>query len=117
MKSSMAVVMPVGVERHRLGGRSEERAIGGVARHRARRAAAADVAVEADDAVGGGHDEVEVVADQENAAAARAADTGDEVVELGLAAAVDALDRLVEDEEVGLAQEGAREEDALPLAA
>jgi hypothetical protein len=57
------------------------------------------------------------VRDQHDAAAAPVAQVGDPAIELGLAGDVDALGRLVHDEEVGLGEEGAREQQALELAA
>ena len=63
------------------------------------------------------HDDVQVVADEQHADPARLPQPPDERVELGLAGVVDAAHRLVEDEEVGVAQQRARKHDALQLAA
>jgi hypothetical protein len=80
-------------------------------------ARAADVAVEAEDAVGLGHDDVQIVRDEQDADAALLAQIADEGVKIRLAGVVNAADGFVEDEEVGLRHERAGEEDALELAA
>lgn len=78
---------------------------------------ATDVAVEADDAGGRGHHEMQIVGDEKDGAASGLVDFFEVAVEVELALHVDALDGFVEHEQVGLAQEGAGEEGALPLAA
>ncbi len=88
-----------------------------MAAHRLGPARAADVAVEADHAVGRRHHHVKVVADQQHAAAVALAHLLDQRVELELAGEVDALGGLVEQQQVGLARERAGERDALELAA
>ena len=73
--------------------------------------------VETDDAVGARHDDVQIVGDEQDAEAGLVAQAGDEVVEVRLARVVDALHRLVENQEVGSAQQCARQQHALQLAA
>ena len=108
----------MGVKR-KLGGhpRPEQGEIGRVPADRLGVAGAADVAVQADNLVGRRHDQVEIVGHHEHAAAAPAPDLGDKLEQLGLTGHIDALDRLVEDQEVGLAQEGAGEQHAPELTA
>lgn len=77
---------------------------------------ATDMVIEANDAVALGHDDVEVVADQEHAEAVRLPQAADQCVDLGLADVIDAAHRLVEHQEFGAAQEGARQQHALQLA-
>src|SRR6266851_307500 len=101
----VAMIMMVGVDGEAVDRRAEQRAIGGVASHRIGMPAAADMVVEADHAVGGGHHQMQIVRDQQHAAAARVADAADEREELGLAGDVDALDRLVQHQEFRLAQQ------------
>ena len=60
---------------------------------------------------------MQVVRHHEHAAAAPVANPGDQIVDLALPGDVDALDRLVEHQEIGLAQERAGEQHALQLAA
>src|SRR5712671_3809596 len=95
----VAMIMMVGVDGEAVDRRAEQRTIGGVASHRIGMPAAADMVVEADHAVGGGHHQMQVVRDQQHAAAARVADAADEREQLGLAGDVDALDRLVQHQE------------------
>jgi hypothetical protein len=78
---------------------------------------AAHMAVEADDAVAVRHDHVQVMAHHEYAAAMPAADLGDELIELRFADEIDRLHRLVKHQELGLAQQCARQEGPLQLAA
>ena len=113
----LVVVMVVVAGECRGRARAEEGEIARIVAHRLGRAAAADMAVEADDAVGGGHDQMQVVADHEDAAALLLADAVDQPEEGGLALVVDAGGRLVEHEEVGTTEQGAGEQDALQLAA
>src|SRR6185437_4101762 len=102
------MVMVVGVDGEAVDRRAEERAIGGIAAHRVGMATAADVMIEADDAVGGGHHQMQVVRHQQHAAAPRVTQAPDEGEELGLAGDVDALHRLVEHQQLGLAQQRPR---------
>ena len=85
--------------------------------HRLRRAGAADMGVEAEHAVGRRHDDVQVVRDHDDAAPAPLPDRRDAFVEAELPGEVDVLDRLVEDQQVGVAQQRARQQHALALAA
>src|SRR5579864_7940099 len=73
----MAVIMRMGVEREALDRGAEKRAVGGIARHRLRVPAAADMVIEADDAVGGGHHQMEIVRHQQHAAAMLVAQAAD----------------------------------------
>ncbi len=80
-------------------------------------ARAADVTVEADHPVGRGHHDVQVVGDHEGPAPPARPDARNELVQFELPRYVHPLDRLVEDQQVGLPQERARQEDAPQLAA
>src|SRR5215472_11471577 len=113
----MPVVVVMRIEREALDRGPKEGAIGGIAAHRLGMAAAADVVVEADDTTRRRHDEMEIMRHQEHAAAARIAQAADKRIELGLPADIDALRRFVENEKLGLAQQGARQQHALKLAA
>ena len=84
--------------------------------HRLGNARAADVTVEADDAVAARHDDVQIVRHEQHAEATLVAKACDQVVELGLAGEVDALHRLVEHQQIGIAKERASEHHALQLA-
>jgi hypothetical protein len=86
-------------------------------RNRLRHAGAADMVIEADDAIGPAHDDVQVVRNEKHAKPGFIAQAADEVVEVGFAAVVDALHGLVENEEVRRPQQGARKDDALQLTA
>lgn len=97
--------------------RAEETEIFRRLRHLAWDAGAADVRVQAYDAVGRSHDDVEVVRDEEHGAAVPVPDLGDLLVKGDLAGEVDALDRLVEDEDIRPGEQRAGDEDALQLAA
>ena len=73
--------------------------------------------VEADDAVALRHDDVQIVRHQQHAEAALGAQPADQRVELGLARIVDAAHRLVEHQHVGRADQRARQQHPLQLAA
>ena len=114
----VAVIVMVTIDgegARRLG--AEQPPVGRMLGHRLRHARAADVMVEADDAIGARHDDVQIVRDEQHAEAGLVAQAPDQVVEVRLAHVVDALHRLVEHQEVGLAQQRAGENDALQLAA
>src|SRR5579883_3681427 len=91
----MAVVMVVRIEREAIDRAAEERAISGIAAHHLGQAAAADMMIEADDMVRRRHDEMEVMRDEQHAAAALFADAADQREELGLPRDIDALHGLV----------------------
>ena len=80
----MGVVVTMGIERQ-LAARAEEFEEGGIARDRARVAFAANMMVEADDAIGLAHHHMQIMADQKNAAAEFVAQFGDEMIERRLA--------------------------------
>src|SRR5580658_1913819 len=113
----VAVVVAMSVKREGVDGHAEQGAIGGIAAHRLGMAAAADMVIEADDAVGRGHHQMEIMRDQQDPAPRLIADAADQREELRLPGDVDALRRLVEREKLGLAQQGARHQHALKLAA
>ena len=96
---------------------SEQGQVFGVIAHGLWMSRAADVLVEAHYAVGERHDEVEVVRDHDDAAASVVPDLRDQAVEFGLSVDVHVLDGLVENEQFGVAQQGAGEQDALALSA
>jgi hypothetical protein len=105
------------VRQHRRRARPGQAVILAVGADRLRRAGAAHVAVDAQDAVGPRHHDVEVVRHHQDAEVALAADTVDQVVDRDLADEVDALRRLVEDEDVRLDGDRAGEHHPLQLAA
>jgi hypothetical protein len=73
----------------------------------------ADMTVEAQNLVGRCHDEMQVMRDHEYAAVVAVPDSPDECVEFRLPCHIDALYRLVENKQVGLSQQGAREQNPL----
>src|ERR1700730_13286883 len=73
----VTVVVAMRVESKAVDRRAEQGAIGGIARHRRGMAAAADVMVEADDTVGGRHDQMQIMRHQQHAAVALVADAAD----------------------------------------
>ena len=83
----------------------------------ARPSRTANVALDADDPVRCRHHDVEVVGDQQDAAAEFVTYPPDQVVERDLARVVDALHRLVEDQEVGFPRDRARQQHPLQFAA
>ena len=97
--------------------RSEQSAVLWIGGHGLRRAGATHVAVQAQDTVGFRHDEMQVVGDEQDSAAQFVADVADQFIERDLAREVDALHRFVQDQKVGTAQDRARHQGALKLAA
>ena len=82
----MRVVVVMAVDGKRLrSAATKEADIFGALRHRLRCAAAADMAVKADHGVGRRHDDMQVVRNQQDAAAGRVADRLDQVVDRDLA--------------------------------
>jgi len=94
----------------------EQSLIFGMLGNRDRFARTADVAVEADDPIAGGHDHVQVVADEHHGKAPVGAQPGNEFVKRGFAHVVDTANGFVENEKFGCAQQGASEQDALEFA-
>ena len=114
----VAVIVMVVIDGESARGlRAEQAHVFRMLRHRLRHARAADVTVEADDAVAARHDDVQVVRDEQHAEAGLVAQAPDQGVELGLAHVVDALHRLVEHQQAGLARQRAGQHDALQFAA
>ncbi len=112
----MVVAVFVHGER-RSGTRAEQFLVGRVLRHMAGRPGTTNMAVQANDVIGGGHDHVQVVRNQQNAAAIYVADGFDQFVEGDLAGKIHALDRFVQDQQIGAAGNRARQHDTLELAA
>ena len=115
--AGVAVFVAVGVEREAREARRKEAQVRRVAGDGQRRPGAADGAVEADDAIRGTHDEVQVVRDHEDAAAALVADARDQREELLLSREVYPLARLVQHEQFGIPQQRSGQEHALHLPA
>ena len=114
----MCVIVVMTIDRECLRrAATEQPDIFGTLRYGLRRAAAADMAVEADNGVRRSHDDVQVVRNQQDAAAGRVADRLDQIVDRNLAREIDALDGFVKDEEIGLAGDRARHQGPLKLAA
>ena len=112
----MVVVMAVDCKRRRRAAAEEAHIFRALA-HRLRRAAAADMAVEADDGICLRHDDMQIVRDQQDTAAGRIADRLDEFVERDLAGEIHTLHGLVENEQIGLAGNGACHQRTLEFAA
>ena len=83
---------------------------------RLRYAVAANVTIDADDAIALRHDDMKVVADQENTESPLVPDPADQGIELSLTNVIDATNGLVENEQIGISDESASENDALQLA-
>ena len=112
------MVMMVMVDAERRGGLGAEQPhVFGMARHGVGYAGATDVAVETDHPVALCHHDVQVVADQQHADAALLSQPADQRVELGLADVIDTAHRLVEHQQMRLAQQRSGEEHTLQLAA
>lgn len=109
--------MVMRIDGNRLGCGAEKGAVGRVTRHCLGVAAATHMAVEAHDAVGAGHDEMEVVANEQDPESVGIAQLGDEPVKVRLPRKIDTLHRFVEDEKVGVAEQGTGEERPLQLPA
>ena len=115
---AVPVIMVVRVDGERRGGGpAEQPCVFRMPTDRLGRAGAADVPIEADDAVGRRHDNVQVVRDHQHPAAAARPNGADQFVEGGLPGEVDALYRFIEDEQVRIPQQRPREQNALQLAA
>ena len=97
--------------------RAEQAQIFRVQRHGLGRAVAADMAVHADHRVGLGHHHMQVMRDEENAAAGALADSADEIIERNLARKIDALHWLVQHEQLGFSHQRPRDQRPLKLAA
>lgn len=82
-----------------------------------RRAGTAHMVVEAHHAVGGGHDQMQIMADHQNAAAKPAAQLSDQIVQAGLSDHVETLRRFVEDQQLGIAKQRTAQQHALHFAA
>ncbi len=81
-----------------------------------RPAFAADMAIEADDMIAFGHHHVQVMAHHENAAAMAFANAGNQFIEFHFTEEIDGLDRLIENQQIGLAQQGPRQQRPLQFA-
>src|SRR5690606_26809543 len=79
------VVVMMAVDRKAASGAAEQALVIGAAADRLRRAAAADMPVEADHRVGAGHHHVQIVRNKEDTTAGRMPDLPDQVVERRLA--------------------------------
>ena len=112
------MVVVVGVDREAgRGARPEQADIFGMSADHLGLARTADVPIETDHLIGRAHDQVQIVADQEHAAAALLADALDQRVQLELAVEVDPLHGLVEDQQSGLTHQRSRQHYPLQLAA
>lgn len=112
------VIVVVTIERQRAPGtRSEERAVFWCGRHDGRRSGATDMAIQADDPVGRAHHDMQFMADHENGAAGLVSHGFDLAVEGGGTVLVQALGRLVEQEDIRLFDQGPRKQNALKLPA
>ena len=110
----MAVRMVMTIERQSpLRAFSEQGAIFGRRRHMLGMPLATDMAIEADHAVAGAHDDMKVVADHEHGATCLLSHGLDLTVELGCARLVEPLRRFVENEHFRRCYQGACKEHAL----
>ena len=93
---SMIVMVPIDAER-RGALRAEDAGIFGMLRDVLRLARAADVAVQADDAIAFRHHHVEIMRDEQNSEMTLVAKLFNQFVEFRLAREIDAARRLIED--------------------
>lgn len=101
----MGMVVRVHIDSDLAGGAgAEQRNVFGMAAHRFGCTRAADMAVEADHTLGCGHHDVQIVRDDQHAAAVLVTDLTDKMKQLELARDVNLLGRLVEHQEVGFTQ-------------
>ena len=78
---------------------------------------AADVTIQADHPVGCLHDQMQIVRDQQHTATAPPPNAADQGEKLRLPVDVDALNRFVEHQQIGIAKQCPAQEEALELAA
>ena len=100
-----------------FGAKAEKRAVFRRVGHHARGAFAADMAVEANHPVRGGHDHMQIMADHQDRGACVLPHSLDQAVEGRLTGLVKALGRLIKDEELWGGEKGARQKHALELTA
>ena len=114
----MLVIVLVPVKRQRaMGAGAEERAVFRGRGNVFGCAMAADMGVEADHPVRGGHDDVQLVADHQDGTAKFGPDLLDGLVEGRRTGLIEALRCLVEDQKLRIAEERAGQQHALELAA
>jgi hypothetical protein len=114
----MCVIVAVGVDGQVFcDARAEERNEGRIPHNCLRLAATANVMIEADDFVGLGHDDVEVVTDQEDTATKTIAQLADQMIKVRLARDVDTRHGLIEHEKLRLSQQSARKKNTVELTA
>ena len=108
----------MGVDGDLLGGLTpEELQIGRVVAYHFGPTSAADMTVQAEHRVGGGHHHVQVVRDHQHRAAVSCAYRADQRIELGLPGDVHALHGFVEQQQLGVAQQRARQQQTLQFTA
>ena len=114
----MTVVMMMGVNTDgvQMPPFAQHVAEGGVAGDCFRAAVAADVAVQAENVVACGHHQMQVVADHQDGGTFAALPVADGLVVVAERHRIDARRRFVQHDEVGAAQHGARQEQALRFA-
>ena len=111
------VVMVVGVNGQALGILAEQFDEGRIEADLLRVPGTADMAIQADHLVGGAHHQVQIVGDHQHPAAITITQLGDQPLQLGLTGDIDALYRLIEYQQFGLAQQRTGQQHALQLAA
>jgi hypothetical protein len=100
----MNVVVVVGIDgQGRTRGFAEQTEKGWIAANLLGVTGAADMVIETDYPIGRGHDEIEIMGDEQDPATAPARDRADQLVELGPAGNVDALNRLIQHQKFGFA--------------
>ena len=112
------MIVPMRIERELTRRpRAEQLLEGGILQDLLGLAFAADMAVQADDAVGLRHHDMQIMADENDAAADLVADLRDELIERGFARDIDASERFVENKKLRLCRNRARQHHACKLAA
>ena len=79
-------------------------------------ALAADMPIQADHAIGGAHDYMEIMADHQDRAAGPVANTFDQPIKCRFARLVQPLGRLIKNQKIGIAEKGSGKQDPLGFA-
>jgi hypothetical protein len=110
MMRFVVMIMVMGVGSDHAGGRgAEELGEFRVLLHALRSAFTADMAIQTDDMIAFGHDHMQVMAHHENAAAMAFANAGNQFIEFHFTEEIDGLHRLIENQQIRLAQQGPRQ--------
>ena len=114
----MGMIVVMAVERHGASrARPEQARIFRVFRHFVGHTGATDMAIQADHPIGRRHHHVKIVRDQNDGAVMAVADRGNFFIKCNFAGKIDTLDRFVQNQQVGIAEDRPRQHDPLEFAA